>query len=75
MDKNALYLRFKSLLILNSTIDIATRYGLDDQGVGVRVPVESRIFTFPIIQTGSGTKPASYPTGTGAEAARDAAGT
>jgi hypothetical protein len=26
---------------------IATGYGLDDRGVGVRVPVESRIFSFP----------------------------
>jgi hypothetical protein len=27
-----------------SVVDIATRYGLDDGGVGVRVPVGSRIF-------------------------------
>jgi hypothetical protein len=27
-----------------SALDIATAYGLYDQGVGVRVPIESRIF-------------------------------
>jgi hypothetical protein len=31
----------------DSVVDIATGYGLDDQGVGVRVLVESRIFSFP----------------------------
>jgi hypothetical protein len=30
-----------------STVGIATGYGLDDQGVGVRVPVGSKIFTSP----------------------------
>jgi hypothetical protein len=28
-------------------VGIATGYGLDDRGVGVRVPVVSRIFSFP----------------------------
>jgi hypothetical protein len=31
----------------DSVIGIATGYGLDDQGVGVRVLVEARMFTFP----------------------------
>jgi hypothetical protein len=31
----------------DSAVGIATRYRLDDQGVGVRVPVGARIFTFP----------------------------
>jgi hypothetical protein len=44
---------------------IATGYGLDDQGVGVRVPVGARIFTFHLVQTGSWDRPASYPMGTG----------
>jgi hypothetical protein len=44
---------------------IATGYGLDDRGVGVRVPVGSRIFTFHIVQTGSGFRPTSYPLDTG----------
>jgi hypothetical protein len=30
-----------------SAVGIATGYGLDDRGVGVRVPVGSRIFTSP----------------------------
>jgi hypothetical protein len=33
------------LVSRNSAVGIATSYWLDDQGVGVRVPVESRIFT------------------------------
>jgi hypothetical protein len=31
----------------DSVVVIATGYGLDDRGVGVRVPVESRIFSSP----------------------------
>jgi hypothetical protein len=31
----------------DSAVSIATGYGLDDQGVGVRVPVGARIFTPP----------------------------
>jgi hypothetical protein len=31
----------------DSAVDIATGYGLDDRGVGVRVPVGSRIFFSP----------------------------
>jgi hypothetical protein len=31
----------------DSAIGIATVYGLDDQGFGVRVPVGSRIFSSP----------------------------
>jgi hypothetical protein len=31
----------------DSSVDIATGYGLDDQGVGVWVPVSSRIFSSP----------------------------
>jgi hypothetical protein len=31
----------------DSVVGIATSYGLDDRGVGVRVPVGSRIFTYP----------------------------
>jgi hypothetical protein len=38
------YLRGKSR---DSAVSIATGYGLDDRGVGVRVPVRSRIFTSP----------------------------
>jgi glutamine synthetase len=31
----------------DSVVGIATSYGLDDRGVGVRVPVGSRILTSP----------------------------
>jgi hypothetical protein len=31
----------------DSVVGIATGYGLDDRGVGVRFPVESRIFSSP----------------------------
>jgi hypothetical protein len=35
------------LKIRDSVVGIATGYGLDDRGVGVRVPVGSRIFSSP----------------------------
>jgi hypothetical protein len=50
-----------------SSVGIATGYGLDGRGVGVRVPVGSRIF---VVQTGSGAQPASYPIGTGCSFSR-----
>jgi hypothetical protein len=31
----------------DSSVGITTGYGLDDRGVGVRVPVGSRIFSYP----------------------------
>jgi hypothetical protein len=46
-------------------VGIATGYGLEGQGVGFRVPVESRIYTSPIVQTVSGVHPTSYTMGTG----------
>jgi hypothetical protein len=45
--------------------DIATDYGLDDRGAGVRVPVVSRIFPSHVLQASSGVDPAPYPMGTG----------
>jgi hypothetical protein len=48
----------------DSVVGIATDYGLDDRGVGVRVPIGSRIFSLHVVQTGSGAHPASYPMGT-----------
>jgi hypothetical protein len=48
----------------DSAVGIATGYGLDDQGVGVRVPVGPRFFSSYAVQTGSGAYPASYPVGT-----------
>jgi hypothetical protein len=49
----------------DSSVGIATSYGLDDQGVGVGVPVGSKIFLLHVIQTGSGAQAASYSMGTG----------
>jgi hypothetical protein len=49
----------------DSVVGIATKYGLDDRGVGVRVPVGSKIFSSQRRQTGSGAHPASYKIGTG----------
>jgi hypothetical protein len=46
-------------------VGIATGYGLDARGMGAQVPVEARFFFHYVVQTGSGTHPASYPMGTG----------
>jgi hypothetical protein len=46
---------------LKYSVGIATGYWLDDQGIGVRVPVESR----HVVVTGPGAHPASYPMSTG----------
>jgi hypothetical protein len=43
ISKNSL--EFKVKLSRDSAVSIATGYGLDDRGVGVRVPVRSRIFS------------------------------
>jgi hypothetical protein len=34
-------------LSINSVVGIATAYGLDDRGIGVQIPIESRIFFSP----------------------------
>jgi hypothetical protein len=49
-----------------NVVGIATGYGLDDCGVGVRVPVGQDFSLFLIVQTGSGVQPTSYPMATGA---------
>jgi hypothetical protein len=49
----------------DSIVGIAPGYGLDDQGVEVRVPVWSRIFLLHVVQTGHGVHPTSYPISTG----------
>jgi hypothetical protein len=56
----------------DSAVGIATRYGLDDAGIGVQVPVKSRIF-LRVVQTGSGVHPASYRMGTGGSVPGDKA--
>jgi hypothetical protein len=60
MFKNAVYIYFRNSRITSNlssakmrvrsrdrSVDIATGYGLDDRGVGVRVPEDSRIFSSP----------------------------
>jgi hypothetical protein len=48
----------------DSAVGTATGYGLDDRGVGVRVPVGSRIFS-SLRSPDRLSHPASYPMGTG----------
>jgi hypothetical protein len=46
----------------DSSVGIATGYGLDDRIVGVQFPVEGGNFSLRNrVQTGSGAHPASYP--------------
>jgi hypothetical protein len=49
----------------DSVVGMATGYGLDDGGVGVQVPVGTKMFFLRVDQIGSGAHPASYPIGTG----------
>jgi hypothetical protein len=46
MRKHTLQMFENSVGSRDSVVGVATGYGLDDQGVGVRVPVESRIFLY-----------------------------
>jgi hypothetical protein len=48
-----------------SAVSIATGYGPDGRGFGVRVPVVSRISSSHVLQAGSGASPSSFPLGTG----------
>jgi hypothetical protein len=49
-----------------SSVGIATSYGLDDRGSGVRLPAEAGNFSlFHRVQTGSGAHLASCPMGIG----------
>jgi hypothetical protein len=49
----------------DNVVDIATGYGLDDRGFGVRVPVSLRIFSFPRRPDRVCGPPILYPMGTG----------
>jgi hypothetical protein len=49
----------------DSLVGIATGYGLEDRGVGIRVPVVSRISLLHVVQTDSGAYPSSYSMGNG----------
>jgi hypothetical protein len=45
-------------------VGIATGYGLEDPGIGIRVQVGKEFSHLQIIQTGHEAPPASYPIGT-----------
>jgi hypothetical protein len=50
----------------DSSVGVATDYGLDDRMIGVRVPAGCGNFSLRHrVQTGSGSRPASYPMDTG----------
>jgi hypothetical protein len=48
---------FKHTKSWDSVLGIATGYGLDDQGFGVRVPVGQEFSLLHVVQTGSGDPP------------------
>jgi hypothetical protein len=49
----------------DSSVGIAIGYELEDEGVGIRVPVRQKFSLLYVVQTGSGIHPASYRMGTG----------
>jgi hypothetical protein len=50
----------------DSSVGIATGYGLDDRMIGIRFPARAGNFSLRYhVQNGSGAHPASYPIGTG----------
>jgi hypothetical protein len=49
----------------DSSVGIATGYGLEDGGVGVRVRARQEFSLFHVVQPGSGVHPTSYTMGTG----------
>jgi hypothetical protein len=49
---------------LDSSVGTATGYGLEDRGVGVRVPEGSKVYLLHVVQAGSGVHPTSYPMST-----------
>jgi hypothetical protein len=51
----------------DSSVGIATDYGMNDRMIWVRIPARAGNFSLRhrVLQTGSGPHPASYPVGTG----------
>jgi hypothetical protein len=47
----------------DSVVGIATGYGMDDRGVGVRVPMGAEFPLLHVVQTSSGVHATSYPKG------------
>jgi hypothetical protein len=48
----------------DSSVGIATGYGLEDGGIGVRVTVKQKYSPLRVVQTGSVVHPTSYTMGT-----------
>jgi hypothetical protein len=67
MNRIVLFQELKALSIMNSrdsSVGIATSYGLDDRMIGVRFSAGAgNFFLRHHVQTGSGKHEASYPTG------------
>jgi hypothetical protein len=59
------YVEFNYMACRDSTVGVATGYGLDDREVGVPVPVGARSYLLHVVQTDSEDHPASYPMGAG----------
>jgi hypothetical protein len=58
-------LKLLRLVSRDSAVAVATSYWLDDRGVGVRVPVGSKILTSPCYPNWLWVRPTSYLVGTG----------
>jgi hypothetical protein len=55
----------------DSSVGIATGYGLEDGGVGVRNQVKQEFLLLHVVQTGSGVHRTSYTMGTAGYFLRD----
>jgi hypothetical protein len=72
-DVNTLFLSIEELIVgtmilqsRDSSVGIATGYGLEDRMIGVRFPTGAGNFSLHHrVQNGSRAHPVSYPTGTG----------
>jgi hypothetical protein len=53
------------IIIIISAVGIATGYGLDRRGIGVRVLAGAKLSPPDIVHTVSGAHPTSYPIGNG----------
>jgi hypothetical protein len=60
-----IYIYIPLLQSRDSSVDIATGYGLDDRSSGVRFPAEAGNFSLHRVHTGSEANPVFYPMGTG----------
>jgi hypothetical protein len=68
---NNVYLKYEFIIQSEpgSSVSVMSDYGLNDGAIGVPSPAEAKDFSSSLcVQTGSGTNPASCPTGTGGKA-------